>query len=123
MSNTRWPYPDLKQKRTPYGQAWVYIDELRDELAALRSENERLRLELSERGKQMFGYDVDAFKRKWFEKGYDQARKDLEQGSDPLHQQVNALKQALVVLGYENQKLQQAVAKSIEERLNDYAQN
>jgi Holliday junction resolvasome RuvABC DNA-binding subunit len=71
----------------------------------------------------MFGYDVDAFKRKWFEKGYDQARKDLEQGSDPLHQQVNALKQALVVLGYENQKLQQAVAKSIEERLNDYAQN
>ncbi len=71
----------------------------------------------------MFGYDVDAFKRKWFNKGYDQARKDLKQGVDPHHQQVTALKQALVILGYENQKLQQAVAKSIEERLNEDAQN
>ena len=71
----------------------------------------------------MFVYDVDAFKRKWFEKGYDQARTDLQQGADQLHQQVNALKQALVVLGYENQKLQQAVAKSIDERLNEDAKN
>ena len=47
MSNTRWAYPDLQQKRTPYGQACVYIDKLLDKLAALGSENERLRLELN----------------------------------------------------------------------------
>ncbi len=101
----------------------MYISAPRDELVALRFENERSRLKLSEWGKQMYGYDVDAFKRKWFEKGYDQAREDLEQDADRLHQQVSALKQALVVLGYENQKLQQAVAKPIEERLNEDAQN